>query len=96
MRLLTKNKRGKTDKETLVKWLELATEKKVEHSLFKCDGCLNDSQLKHALGLFLITTPQLKTIAMEKGILLKPSIRKEVDVEIKELVPAALLEQHDT
>ena len=33
---------------------------------------------------------------MEKGILLKPSIRKEVDVEIKELVPAALLEQHKT
>ena len=106
MRLLTKNKRGKSDKETLVnvfskirlprKWLELAPEKKVEHSLFKCETCLNDSQLKQALGLFLITTPKFKTIAMEKGILLKPSIRKEVDVEIKKLVPAALLEKHHT
>ena len=32
---------------------------------------------------------------MEKRILFQPSIRK-VDVEITELVPAALLEQHDT
>ena len=102
MCLLTKNKRGKSDKETLVnvfskkKWFEFAPEKKVEHSLFKCEACLIDSQLKQALGLFLITTPKFKTIAMGKGILLKPSIRKEVDVEIKELVPAALLEKHDT
>ena len=101
MRSLTKNKRGKTDKQTLVnvfskkEWLQLAPEQKAEHSLFKCDGCLGDSRLKHALGLFMITTPQFKTIAMEKGILFQSTIRK-VDVEITELVPAALLEQHDT
>ena len=101
MRLLTKNKRGKTDKQTLVnvfskkEWLQLAPEKKAEDSLFKCDGCLGDSRLKYALGLFMITTPQFKAMAMEKGILFQPSIRK-VDVEITELVPAALLEQHDT
>ena len=65
----------KSNKQTLAnvfskkKWLELALEKKVKHSLFKCDGCLNDSELKHGLGLFLISTPQFKTIAMEKGIL---------------------------
>ena len=43
----------------------------------------------------MITTRQFKAIAMEKGILFQPSIRK-VDVEITELVPAALLEQHYT
>ena len=57
---------------------------------------MNDSELKHGLGLFLITTPQFKNLAMEKEILFKPSIVKDVDVEIKELVPAALLEKHDT
>ena len=46
MRLLQKSKRGKHDIETLVnvfskiKWFELAPQKKVEHSLFKCEGCL--------------------------------------------------------
>ena len=102
MRLLAKKERGKGDKQTLLdvfskkKWIELAPEKKVEHSLFQCDGCLNNCQLKQALGLFVITNPQFKTIAIEKGILVKPNIRKEVDVEIKELVPAVLLEKHDT
>ena len=99
---LTKKQQGKSNKQTLAnvfskkKWLELAPEKKVKHRLFKCDGCLNDSELKHGLGLFLISTPQFKTIAMEKGILFKPSIVKDVEMQMKELVPASLLEKYDT
>ena len=50
-----------------------------------CDSeNLNDSQLKHALGSFLITTPHFKTLAMEKEIHFKPSIGKEVDDELLE------------
>ena len=33
---------------------------------------------------------------MEKGIHFKPIIVKDVNVEIKELLPAALLKKHDT
>ena len=57
---------------------------------------MNDSELKHGLGLFLISTPQFKTIAMEKGILFKPSIVKDVEMQMKELVPTSLLEKYDT
>ena len=33
---------------------------------------------------------------MEKGILFKPSIVKDVEMQMKELVPASLLEKYDT
>ena len=55
-------KRRCADKEYILKvfckkeWEKLSDEKKSQHQLFNCNGCLNDIELKKALGFFLITS----------------------------------------
>ena len=58
------------------KWNELLPEKKSEHQLFNCNGCLNDTELKQTLGLFLITA-KFKKLAMERGISKTKSLQQQ-------------------
>ena len=48
-------------------WEKLSDEKKSQHQLFNCNGCLNDIELKKALGFFLITSKFMKVVE-EHGI----------------------------
>ena len=66
-------KRKSADKEYILKvfgkkeWEKLSDEKKSQHQLFNCNGCLNDIELKKALGFFLITSKFMKVVE-EHGI----------------------------
>ena len=60
MSCLSKCKRTSADKQTLMKvfsiecWNDLSPESKSKHSLYDCNECLDDPQLKVAMELFYI------------------------------------------
>ena len=66
-------KRRCADKEYILnvfckkEWEKLSDEKKSQHQLFNCNGCLNDIELKKALGFFSITSKFMKVVE-EHGI----------------------------
>ena len=83
------------------KWKELLPEEKCKHKLFDCDGCLNDVQLKEALGLFFITT-KFKKVAEENGIIInkakenkKKIKRSDVRELVRERIPQSMLKTYD-
>ena len=48
-------------------WDKLVPEKKAEHTLFDCDGCMNNPKLNQTLACFFVTTTFQK-LANEKGM----------------------------
>ena len=78
-------KRRSADKEYILnvfckqEWEKLSPEKKSQHQLFNCNGCLNDIELKKALGVFLIASKFMKVVE-EHGIV-DNSGNKEKDKE---------------
>ena len=52
-------------------WNKLASEKKADHKLFDCGGCMNNPKLKETLGRFFVTE-KFKKLAEEKGLTGKP------------------------
>ena len=70
-------------------WNKLVSEKKAEHKLFDCDGCMNNPKLKETLGCFIVTT-RFKKLAEEKGINEKPTEifgRESAKTFVEERVP---------
>ena len=70
-------KRRSGDKVTVLnafskeEWNKLASEKKADHKLFDCGGCMNNPKLKETLGCFFVTE-KFKKLAEEKGLTGKP------------------------
>ena len=71
-------KRRSVDKVTVLdvfskkEWNKLASDKKVEHKLFDCGGCMNNPKLKETLACFFVTA-RFKKLAEEKGLIGKPT-----------------------
>ena len=70
-------KRRSVDKATVLgvfskeEWNKLASDKKGEHKLFDCGGCMNNPKLKEMLACFFVTA-MFKKLAEEKRISGKP------------------------
>ena len=105
--------RRSADREYVLKvfckqeWEKLSPEKKSQHQLFNCNGCLNDIELKKSLGFFLITSKFSKVVE-EYGIVdnsgnkekEKENIKNNRTAEsvkkvVQELVPPAALKTYN-
>ena len=88
-------KRRSGDKVTVLnvfskeEWNKLASEKKADHKLFDCGGCMNNPKLKETLGRFFVTE-KFKKLAKEKGLTGKPVAkfnRESATAFVEERVP---------
>ena len=96
-------KRRSADKATVLgvfskeEWNKLASDKKGEHKLFDCGGCMNNPKLKEMLACFFITA-RFKKLAEEKRISGKPTKKfdkQSAKVFIEESEPPSILNTYD-
>ena len=69
-------------------WNKLASDKKAEHKLFDCGGCINNPKLKETPCFF--ATARFKKLAEEKGLIGKPTKkfdRQSAKAFVEERVP---------
>ena len=78
------------DKFSKKNWEKLSLNKKNAHSLFNCNGCLQDTKLKGTLGLFPVKRVACKQKLKENGLLddkilydVTNKTIKKLDVEFK-------------
>ena len=96
-------KRRSGDKVTVLnvfskeEWYKLASEKKADHKLFDCGGCMNNPKLKGTQGRFFVTE-KFKKLAEEKGLTGKPVAkfnRESATAFVEERVPPSILNKYD-
>ena len=96
-------KRRSGDKATVLKvfskdeWNKLASEKKADHKLFDCGGCMNNPKLKEMQGRFF-ATEKFKKLAEEKGLTGKPVAkfnRESATAFVEECVLLSILNTYD-